>query len=233
VTTELVVVERAAFADSAARRLAAEIRRVLETRERCSLALSGGSTPGPVYQGLAAELPDREPWRRIDVYFGDERCVPPDDPASNYRMAREALLDRVPVGRPQVHRMEGERADHDEAARAYDTVLPERLDLLVLGLGDDGHTASLFPGAPSLAESRRRVIAASAPTSPRDRLTITPPVIRDARLTIGLVTGAVKAAALARVIDGPYDPDRTPGQLARAGLWIADTAAAARLEARR
>jgi 6-phosphogluconolactonase len=233
VTTELVVLERAAFADSAARRLAAEIRRVLESRERCSLALSGGSTPRPVYLSLAAELPDGDPWRRIDVFFGDERCVPPGDPASNYRMVREALLERVPVGRPQVHRMEGERADHDEAARAYEAVLPERLDLLVLGLGDDGHTVSLFPGAPSLAETHRRVIAVSAPTSPRDRLTITPPVIRDARLTIGLVAGTPKADALARVIDGPYAPDRTPGQLARGGLWIADTAAAARLEARR
>jgi 6-phosphogluconolactonase len=233
VTTELVVVERAAFADSAARRLVAEIRRVLETRERCALALSGGSTPKVVYEGLAAELPDLEPWSRIDVFFGDERCVPPGDPASNYRMAREALLGRVPIELPQVHRMEGERADHDEAARAYAAILPPRLDLLVLGLGGDGHTASLFPGAPALTESRRRVIAVSAPRSPRDRLTITPPVIHDARVTIGLVAGTAKAGALARVIDGPYAPDRTPGQLARAGLWIADTAAAARLEARR
>jgi 6-phosphogluconolactonase len=233
VTTELVVVERAAFASSAARRLVAEIRRVLETRERCSLALSGGSTPKVVYEGLAAELPDREPWSRIDVFFGDERCVPPGDPASNYRMAREALLGRVPIEPSQVHRMEGERADHDEAARAYAAILPQRLDLLVLGLGVDGHTASLFPGAPALAESHRRVIAVSAPSSPRERLTITPPVIRDARLTIGLVAGTAKAGALARVIDGPYTPDRTPGQLARAGLWIADSAGAARLEARR
>jgi 6-phosphogluconolactonase len=233
VTTELLVVERAAFADSAARRLAAEIRRVLETRERCSLALSGGSTPRPVYRRLAAELPDRETWTRIDVFFGDERCVPPDDPASNYRMAQEALLDLVPVGRSQVHRMEGERSDHGEAARAYAALLPERLDLLVLGLGRDGHIASLFPGSSSLAESRHRVIAVSAPAPPHDRLTITPPVIRDARLTIGLVAGREKADALARVIDGPYAPDLTPGQLARGGLWIADTAAASRLEARR
>jgi 6-phosphogluconolactonase len=233
VTTELLVSEREAWVRLAALRLVAEIRRVLEARERCFLALSGGATPRPVYQRLAAELPDREPWGRIDVFFADERCVPPDDPASNYRMAKEALLDLVPLGPSQIHRMEGERPDHDEAARAYEALLPERLDLLVLGLGDDGHTASLFPGAPSLAESRRRVIAVSAPTSPRDRLTITPPVIRDARLTIGLVAGAAKADALARVIDGPYAPDRTPGQLARAGLWIADTAAAALLQARR
>ena len=232
-STELVIVERAAFADSAARRLAAEIRRVLEARECCSLALSGGSTPEPVYLRLAAELPDREAWRRIDVFFADERCVPRGDPASNYRMASEALLDRVPVREAQVHRMEGERADHDGAARAYEAVLPERLDLLVLGLGEDGHTASLFPGAPSLAESSRRVIAVCAPTPPSDRLTITPPVIRDARQTIGLVAGKAKAEALARVIDGLYNPERTPGQLARDGLWISDRAAAARLEIRR
>ncbi|MGH7517444.1 MAG: 6-phosphogluconolactonase [Gemmatimonadales bacterium] len=233
VTTELVVVDRSAFVSSATSRLIAEIHRVLDTQERCSLALAGGSTPRPVYERLAAELPDRDPWSRIDVFFGDERCVPPDDPASNYRMAKEALLDRVPVGAPQIHRMEGERTDHDEAARAYEAILPGRLDLLVLGLGDDGHTASLFPHAPSLAETRRRVLAVRAPRPPLDRLTITPPVILDARLTLMLVEGAAKADALARAVDGPYAPGSTPGQLARAGLWIADTAAATRLGARR
>lgn len=232
-STELVVVERAAFANLAARRLIVEIKRILESQERCSLALAGGSTPRPVYERLAAELPDRDPWSRIDVFFGDERCVPPADLASNYRMAKEALLDRVPVDPAQVHRMEGERADHDEAARAYEAILPDRLDLLVLGLGDDGHTASLFPDAPSLAETRRRVLAVRAPKAPFDRLTITPPVILDARLTIVLATGADKADALARAMDGRYAPSHTPAQLARAGLWIADTRAAARLEARR
>ena len=167
------------------------------------------------------------------MYFGDERCVPPDDPASNYRMARESLLDRVALDPGRVHRMEGERADHDAAARAYEAILPARLDLLVLGLGADGHTASLFPEAPSLAETRRRVLAVRAPAPPLDRLTITPPVILAARLTIALVAGADKAAALARVIAAPYAPSHTPAQLARAGLWIADTEAAARLEARR
>jgi 6-phosphogluconolactonase len=230
-TTELVVVERSAFASSAASRLIAEIQRVFGARERCSLALAGGSTPRPVYERLAAELPDRDAWSRMDVFFGDERCVAPDDPVSNYRMAREALLDRVPLGAAQVHRMEGERSDHDGAARAYETILPGRFDLLVLGLGADGHTASLFPHAPSLAETRRRVLAVRAPRPPLDRLTITPPVIRGARLTVVLVEGADKADALARAISGPYAPAGTPGQLARAGLWIADTAAAARVEA--
>jgi 6-phosphogluconolactonase len=146
-------------------------------------------------------------------------------------MAKEALLDRVPIAGSQVHRMEGERADRDAAARAYEAVLPGRLDLLVLGLGEDGHTASLFPGARSMDETRRRVLAVRGPKPPLDRLTITPPVILDALQTIVLVAGADKAEALARAIDGPIAPHRTPGQLARAGLWIADTAAAGRLEA--
>jgi 6-phosphogluconolactonase len=230
---ELVVLDPAAFGSLAARRLAAEIRRVLQSRDHCSLALSGGETPRPVYRSLAAELPEREAWSRVEVYFADERCVPPDDPASNYRMVRETLLDLLPANPARVHRMEGERSDRDAAARAYEAHLPDRLDLLVLGLGADGHIASLFPRSPSLAESHRRVLAVTAPKPPPERLTITPLVVRAARLTIGLVFGAAKAEVLARVMDGPDDPGQTPGRLARDGLWIVDTAAATRLAARR
>lgn len=232
-TLELVVTDPAAFGSLAARRVATEIRRVLQSRERCFLALSGGATPRPVYRQLAAELPEHEAWGRIDVYFADERGVSPHDPASNYRMARESLLDRVPVAPARVHRMEAERPDRDAAARAYEAILPQRFDLLLLGLGADGHIASLFPHSLSLAESVRRILPVTSPQPPRDRLTITPPVIRAARLTIGLVSGGEKSDALARVIDGVDDPDRTPGQLARGGLWIVDTDAAARLEVRR
>lgn len=232
-TVDLVVAEGVSFVSTAARRLGVEMRRVLESRARCSLALAGGATPRPIYGRLASELPDPDVWSRMDLFFGDERCVPPGDPASNYRMAREALLDRVPAGASQVHRMEGERRDRNEAALAYETILPDRLDLLVLGLGADGHTASLFPGAPSLVETRRRVLAVRAPNPPVERLTITPPVILDARLTIVLAAGPDKAVVLARAIDGPYAPGETPAQLARAGIWIVDTAAAAQLEARR
>jgi 6-phosphogluconolactonase len=230
---EVVVLDPAAFGNLAARRLAAEIRRVLRSRAHCSLALSGGETPRPVYQCLAAELPEGESWSRVEIYFADERCVPPDDPASNYRMARETLLDLLPAAPARVLRMEGELPDREAAARAYAALLPERLDLLVLGLGPDGHIASLFPRSTSLAESQRRVLAVTAPKPPPERLTITPPVIRGARLTIGLVSGAGKAAALVRALDGPSDVDQTPGRLARDGLWIVDTAAAARLAARR
>ena len=148
-------------------------------------------------------------------------------------MVRETLLDLLPAAPAQVHRMEGERPDRDAAARAYEALLPDRLDILVLGLGADGHIASLFPRSPSLAESRRRVLAVTAPKPPPDRLTVTPPVIRAAGLTIGLVAGAEKAEALGRALDGPDDPYQTPGRLAREGLWIVDTAAAARLAAPR
>ncbi len=232
-SAELLIVEPAAFASRAARRLADEIRRVLRSSERCSLALSGGATPRPVYQRLAALLPDSPVWTRVDVYFADERCVPTDHAASNFGMIRESLLDRVPIPSGQVHRMEGERLDRERAARDYEAVLPARLDLLVLGLGEDGHIASLFPAAPSLGESRRRVVAVVGPKPPRERLTITPPVIRDAGLTIGLVSGSAKAEALARVVDGSDGVESVPGRLARSGLWIVDTAAAARLGARR
>ena len=175
---ELVVLDPASFGSLAARRMAAEIRRVLRSRDHCSLALSGGETPRPVYRGLAAELPERESWSRVEIYFADERCVPPGDPASNYRLARETLLDLLPAAPARVHRIEGERSDRDAAARAYEALLPERLDLVVLGLGADGHIASLFPRSPSLAESLRRVLAVTAPKPPPERLTVTPPVIR-------------------------------------------------------
>ena len=229
---ELVVLDPKAFGSLAARRIAAEITRVLGSRGHCALALSGGETPRPVYQHLAEKLTERE-WSRIDVYFADERCVSPDDPASNYRMVRETLLELLPAGPARVHRMKGERADRDAAALSYEALLPERLDLLVLGLGRDGHVASLFPRSPSLAETRRRVLAVTAPKPPPDRLTITPPVVRAAGLTIGLVAGAEKAEALALALDGSGDPDLTPGRMARDGLWIVDSTAAARLPARR
>jgi len=230
---ELVILDPAAFGSLAARRVADEILRVLGSRDLCSLALSGGDTPRPVYRALAKELPGGEAWSRVGIYFADERCVPPDDPASNYRLVRETLLDLLPSPPARVHRMEGEHPDRDAAARAYEAHLPDRLDLLVLGLGPDGHIASLFPGSSALAESRRRVLAVTAPKPPPERLTITPPVVRAAGLTIALVSGGSKAAALARVIDGSDDPDPIPGRLAREGLWIVDTAAASRLTARR
>ena len=213
----------------AAEWLAEALRQAVASTGRCSLALSGGSTPRPAYERLAAR--PGLPWPSVDVYFGDERAVPPTHPASNYRMAREALLDRVGPPAPRAHRMEADDPDREAAAARYAALLPDALDLLVLGMGPDGHTASLFPGSPALLESARKVVPARAPVAPLERLTITPPVIASARRVAVLVAGAAKAPLVARVLRGPWEPEALPAQLARHGTWLLDRGAAAELRA--
>ena len=170
------------------------------------------------------------------MYFGDERAVPPDHPDSNFGMARRTLLDHVPVRSDQVHRMAADRPDLAAAADDYARLLPPCLDILLLGMGPDGHTASLFPGSAALSETERLVVAVPAPPPPIApqvaRMTITPPVIDAARQVVMLVTGEGKAALLARVLDGPPDPAALPAQLARRGTWIVDRAAATQLHRR-
>lgn len=226
-----VVVETpAAFPRRAATWLAKTILDVLTARGRCTLALSGGTTPQPVYAALAGpDLVAGIDWSRVDVYFGDERAVPPEDAASNFHMAMESLLSKVAIPPRQIHRMEGERADLNAAANAYAQQLPAALDVLILGIGGDGHTASLFPGSPALAERQRRVVVVEGPKPPRRRLTITPPVIAAARHVAVLVTGRDKAAAVARALDGETPANEVPAALARHGVWFLDRAAAARL----
>jgi len=191
--------------------------------ETLSLALSGGSTPRPVYEALARSGHAR--WERIDLWFADERGVPPDDPESNYRLVRETLLDRVPIPRERVHRMPADREDLDEAAREYERGFPPRLDVLVLGLGTDGHTASLFPGDPAVEEWERRIVAVEAPVEPRRRLTITPRVISEAHLTVVLARGDYKITAVRRALSSSGSASDCPGRLARRGVWILDTGA--------
>jgi len=234
VTSPNVVVEAmASFPRRAAQWLAETMSRVLATRGHCTIALSGGTTPRPVYAALAApDLARGIAWNRVDIYFGDERDVPRDDAESNYRMAMEALLMHVAIPEARVHRIEAERRDLDAAADAYAQVLPEALDVLVLGMGADGHTASLFPGSPALSEQRRRVVVVASPKPPRQRVTITPPVIAAARQVVMLVTGGEKAAAVARALDADAPPpSQVPAVLARPplGVWFLDHAAAARL----
>ena len=223
----LLVVETAELPRIAAERVAQMLASAVRERGRASLALSGGSTPKAMHQALA-ELPE-VPWDRIDVYFGDERCVPPDHPDSNYRMAKESLFDRVPLPSHAVHRPEAERPDRDGAARAYEALLPAAIDVVVLGIGEDGHTASLFPGAASLAENVRRYIAVTGPKPPPERLTFTPVSLAAARTLLMLASGSGKAEPVARALRGAWDPVTTPSQLARRGLWIVDTGAAAEL----
>lgn len=226
----LVIADRATLPRRAAEWLTAALADAVQARGRCSLALAGGTTPQPVYAALAApELADRIEWGKVDVYFGDERAVPPDHPESNYRMAQEALLARVPLPAGQVHRMAGERADLEAAAADYDQLLPAALDVLLLGVGSDGHTASLFPGSTALAERQRRVVVVHSPTPPALRLTITPPVLAAARLVAVLAAGNEKAWAVSRALAGAAPPSEIPAVLARRGVWFVDTAAAAQL----
>ena len=223
----LVVGDAAELAERAAGWIASALIGAVAQQGRCALALTGGRTPGPVYHRLA-EWPGI-PWTAVRVYFGDERAVPPSHPDSNFRLAERTLLSRVALSPVQIHRMEAERSDLEQAARDYAALLPARLDLLLLGIGADGHTASLFPGAAALSERERRVVPAVGGVPPRARLTITPPVIAAARDVLVLATGADKAAAVARALAGDAAPATVPAALARAGTWILDRAAATQL----
>ncbi|MBI5533470.1 MAG: 6-phosphogluconolactonase [Deltaproteobacteria bacterium] len=208
--------------------LAAEAARWLEkaidTRIRrtgsCSIALSGGSTPRPVYNRLA--LSPRIAWEKVHIYFGDERCVPPGDPSSNYRMAQEALLKSIRVPPAQVHRIRGEHPDPETAARDYDAMVPEQLDLILLGVGADGHTASIFPNSIPSFDPSRRAVHTTSPLPPRDRISITPRVIEAADALLVLASGADKAQAVAMARKTETDPVQVPARLALRGTWLID-----------
>lgn len=223
----LVVVATEALPEVAARRIATAIEQAVLQRGRATVALAGGTTPRAVYRRLAEA--HRLPWERIEIYFGDERAVPPGDPQSNYRMARESLFDTVPIPSSHIHRMPAERPDREAAAAEYGAELPHRLDLIILGIGEDGHTASLFPGSSALNEQVRQVVAVTGPQPPTQRLTVTPPVITAAASRIVLVSGSGKAKAVAEALEGPVNFAGCPAQLAREGIWIMDHAAAAAL----
>ena len=204
-----------------------QMNQAMSQRGSCAVALSGGRTPEPVYREVAAS--SSIDWTQVDVYFADERAVPPDHPESNYGMVHRVLLSRVPIPNGRVHRMEAERPDRAVAARDYARSLPAELDLLLLGMGPDGHTASLFPHSSALDERRRRVLPAVAPKPPAERLTITPRVFDEARQLAVIVTGQDKAAMVEQAIEGPLEPKAIPVQLALRGTWFLDQAAAGRL----
>lgn len=230
-TPPVVIVTPGLFAATAAAMIAARVAAAISERGSCSLALCGGNTPVPVYRQLAALDID---WASVAIYFGDERAVPPDDPDSNFLMARRALLDRLPVPPHAVHRMAAERPDIARAANEYEQLLPLQLDVLLLGVGPDGHVASLFPGSPGITESGRRVMAVASPPPPVrpqvGRMTITALVIAAAREIVTMVAGAEKAPRVAQILDGPDRPMELPAQLARRGTWVLDAAAAGQLQ---
>jgi 6-phosphogluconolactonase len=208
--------------------IAAELRSSIAARGNATLCLAGGTTPQKTYASLAAQ-PGVVDWSKVVVYFGDERCVPPDHPDSNFRMASEALFGPAQVAPESVRRMRGEDPDYDRAARAYEAELPESFDVLVLGIGEDAHTASLFPGSPALAERARRVVHVVGDKPPPNRLTLTPPVIESARLVLVLATGRGKAGAVRRALEGPLDITNCPVQIARDAVWLLDLEASAEL----
>lgn len=162
----------------------------------------------------------------MHFYFGDERCVPPDHSDSNFLSAQNTLFSQVPIPETNIFRMTAEDTDRNAAARAYEKILPERFDLLLLGIGEDGHTASLFPGQDSLREATRRVIPVRGSKPPPERLSITPPVITDARETLVLISGTGKCEIVKKIFATPYAPERYPVQLAQNGTWLFDADAA-------
>ena len=222
-----IVVATEVLPETAARHIAKAIEQAIADHGRATVMLAGGGTPRAAHRQLA--LNRRLPWDKVEFFFGDERAVPPGDPQSNYCMARESLLDVVPIPLNQVHRMLAERPDREAAADEYARLLPELLDLIILGVGEDGHTASLFPGSSALKEGVRKVVAVVGPKAPLHRLTVTPLVIAAAVNKIVLVSGSGKAGAVAQALEGPQNPDACPAQLARDGIWIMDRAAASGL----
>ena len=190
------------------------------------VALAGGSTPRALYELLASDdYRDRTDWEEVEVFFGDERAVPPDHPDSNFGMANRALLSHVPLAEGAVHRMEGEADPLEGAAERYGMVLPDHLDLVLLGMGPDGHTASLFPGQEALEERNRRVVATTgADGSPR--LTLTYPAIDAARHVVFLVTGESKREALDAIRRGEELPAGRVRPTDGDVIWIVDRAAA-------
>ena len=222
-----VLPDLASLTIAAADLVARLVEEAIRQRGRCTLALAGGGTPRPVYELLATSAYARRVhWAEVHVFWGDERCVPPDDAASNYRMAREALLDHVPLPPGNVHRMRGE-LEPPRAASEYEALLRRTFggqppgspasgfDVVLLGLGDDGHTASLFPGGQAVREMERWALAEYVDTLAAWRLTLTPAVLNAAREVVFIVSGAAKAGALQRVLHGPRDLDRLPAQVVR------------------
>ncbi len=216
-----------ALAMASARQFAAKIEEAVAKRGVARVAISGGSTPQAAFKLLAdpaQPFANTIPWDKLQLFWADERCVPPEHPESNYGVCKNLLLDHVALPAANVHRMEGE-LDPEEAAARYESTLRNTLklegaespafDLLLLGMGDDGHTASLFPHTDALDEMGRLCIANHVPQKDTWRLTLTWPVINQAAAVAFEIGGAAKTAIVAEVFTGPRDPERLPSQLIR------------------
>ena len=215
----------------------------ITAHRRFTIALSGGSTPKKLY-GLLAQEPYRSQidWNLVEIFWSDERCVPPDDAESNYLMARQVLLSKIPIPANQIHGMPANLADRDAASYAYTLEMQQTMgsdgvpnfDLIQLGMGPEGHTASLFPHQPSLHEQQRLVMPVTVPKPPPPRLTFTPRLLNAASHILFLVTGAEKQDAVKAVLEGEYQPDEYPAQIVQPTkgevTWMLDTSAAEKLQ---
>lgn len=238
----VVVADPVTLARQAAVQFARIAEEAVASRGRFIVALAGGSTPERLYCCLASEPYRTElPWHQTHIFWSDERAVPPEHPDSNFGMAKRTLLDHVPIPTDQIHRIQAERSDPDVVARDYQTEIattfgttpagePPAFDLILLGLGRDGHTASLFPSTQALLEISRWVSSNCIPTLKVNRLTLTLPILNRALMILFLVSGVDKASTLQAVLRGPADPERLPAQLIRPAsgrlLWLVDQDAA-------
>ena len=219
-------------------------RKAVGKQGRFTVCLSGGSTPRGTYTLLASSpLRDQVPWRQIHIFWGDERCIPSDQPDNHYRMASDLMLSKIELPLENVHPMRGDAADLEKAAKEYEASLRSffgltsgtmpRFDLILLGMGADGHTASLFPGTTAVCERQCLVVVNDVPTLGASRLTMTLPVINHARQVMFLVAGASKANALLEVFQDHGNQPRLPARLVRPEngtlMWLVDEAAAIRL----
>lgn len=230
-----------ALTEAAAEEIARRAEDAIASRGRFTIALSGGSTPKPAYARLAeAPYRDRIDWSRVHVFWGDDRHVPPDHPDSNFGMAHDALLSKVPLPPDNIHRMRAEKPDAERAADEYAWTLRSafdldegqwpRFDVVLMGIGEDAHTASLFPGSDAVRERSRLVIAPWVGSLGTFRITLTLPVFNHSACALFLVSGEEKAEALRNVLEGDLQPDRFPAQGVRPEsgdlVWLVDRAAA-------
>ena len=247
-----IVDDERALAAAAAERITSLIEKSIRERHGAIVSLTGGSTPRLLYRYLGDPMQSwraRIDWSRVHLLWGDERHVPPDDPQSNFGMAHEALVNHVPIPAFQVHRMRGELINVNEAAREYESELEaafldanrsdRTFDVMLLGMGEDGHVASIFPGSPLLTgspfEVALSVAAVWAPHLNAWRITLTPATLLNSRAIVMMVAGTAKADAVRWALEGPEQVDQHPAQLLRRVsdrvYWIIDQLAAGRLHA--
>lgn len=241
-----VVADTQALYRAGAEEFVGRATEAVDARGVFHVALSGGSTPKGLYALLVSDgsLRERMPWDKVHIWWSDERHVPPDNPESNYYMANEAMLARAPIAPENVHRIQAENAKASQAAIIYEYELRSvmqvgaptfpQFDLILLGMGPDGHTASLFPGTKALSESTRLVVSNWVGKFFTWRITFTAPFINAARHVMFLVAGDDKALALKGVLEGPHEPAQLPAQLIAPTegslIWLLDEKAAAQLK---